>query len=184
LVGHSAGAAIAADLAALAAERGLPAPRALMCVQPGRGTRRARSVFFPAADYRKIPKDAALLVLVGEDDRIVGQGEARRIFRGTPQIPAGRKDYVLVRTDRHGSPPLVADHVSPCSPMRPNPIIRGRRINALDYYAYWRLLDALLDFAFRGEHKERCLGGTPEQRFMGRWSDGTPVKPLQVTDEP
>jgi acetyl esterase/lipase len=184
LVGHSAGAAISADMASLAEARGLPVPRALMCVQPGRGTRKARAIFFPAADYRKIPKETALLVLVGEDDRIVGREEARRIFQGTPQIPPDRKDYVLVHTDRHGAPPLVADHVSPASPMRPNPIIRGRRINALDYYAYWRLFDALLDFAFEGEHKERCLGDTPQQRFMGRWSDGTPVKPLAITDEP
>ncbi len=27
-------------------------------------------------------------------------------------------------------------------------------------------------------------GNTPQQRFMGRWSDGAPVKELVVTDDP
>ncbi len=184
IVGHSAGGAISADMAALAADKGLPKPKALMIVQPGRGTRRARSLFFPAADCKKIPADVALLVLVGDRDRIVADRDAKAIFLGTPQIPLGRKDYIVVRTDRHGSPPLVADHVSPCAPVRPHGLIRARRINALDYYAYWRLLDALLDFAFHGKNKRLCLGNTPEQRFMGKWSDGTPVKELSVTDKP
>jgi len=184
IVGHSAGGAITADMAALAADRGLPKPKALMIVQPGRGTRQAGSPFFRAADYAKIPADVAMLVLVGSDDRIVADREAKAIFLGTPQIPADRKDYITVRTDRHGSPPLVADHLSPTAPYRPHALVRGRRINALDCYAYWRLFDALLDFAFHGRNKHLCLGNTPEQRAMGRWSDGTPVKELVVTDKP
>jgi hypothetical protein len=28
------------------------------------------------------------------------------------------------------------------------------------------------------------LGNTPQQRFMGVWSDGVPVKELKVTDQP
>jgi len=29
-----------------------------------------------------------------------------------------------------------------------------------------------------------AFGNTPEQRFMGTWSDGVPVKELKVTDTP
>jgi len=184
IVGHSAGGAITADMAALASKEGLPRPKAIMIVQPGRGLFRARNPFFPAADYGRIPKDAVMLVVVGADDRIVGNAAARDIFLHIPQIPADRKDYVIVRTDRHGAPPLVADHLSPCSPVRPHPVFTSRRINALDYYAYWKLLDALTDFAFYGRNKGYALGNTPEQRFMGRWSDGAPVKELIVTDKP
>jgi acetyl esterase/lipase len=184
LVGHSAGGAIAADMAALAAEAGLPKPRAVMVVHPGRGMRRARTPFFPAADFAKIPADALLLVVVGADDRIVGDEAAKAIFRGARQIPADRKDYIVVQTDRHGDPPLVADHPAPSCPLRPAPVFTSRRINALDYYAYWKLFDALLDCAFEGKNREYCLGDTPQQRHMGRWSDGTPVKELIVSDNP
>ena len=184
IVGHSAGAVVSANMAALAAEKGLPKPKALMIVQPGRGTVRGRTFFFPSPDYKKIPADVAMLVLVGADDRIVSDYAAKDLFRATPQIPRERKDYVVVRSDRRGSPALVADHISPCAPFRAGPLIRGRCINAINHYAYWRLFDALVDFAFHGRGKAHCLGNTPQQRAMGRWSDGTPVKELLVTGQP
>ena len=182
IVGHSAGGAISADMAAQAARKGLPRPKALMIVQPGRGFQGRRSAFFPAADPKQIPADVLLLVVAGEDDRVVGDADAKALFRGTPQIPADRKDYVVVRTDRHGAPPLVADHISPCCTTRGRR--RGLGVNAIDYFAYWRLFDALTDAAFHGKNRDVALGNTPAQRFMGTWSDGTPVKELVVTDEP
>jgi acetyl esterase/lipase len=184
IVGHSAGGAISADMAALASKEGLPAPKALMITTPGRGMVNARSRFFPPADYRYIPRDIYALVMVAEHDLVVGDGSAKDIYRGLSHVDPERRDYITVLTDRHGSPPLPADHPSPCSPLRPHLIITGRRINAIDYYAYWRLCDALLDVAFHGADPKHCLGNTPEQRFMGRWSDGTPVKELVVTDKP
>ena len=38
--------------------------------------------------------------------------------------------------------------------------------------------------AFDGEWCEYALGNTPEQRFMGTWSDGVPVAEPLVTDDP
>jgi hypothetical protein len=38
--------------------------------------------------------------------------------------------------------------------------------------------------AFAGEWCEYALGNTPEQRFMGVWSDGVPVMEAVVTDDP
>ena len=184
IVGHSAGGAIAADMAALAAAEGLPRPKAIMVVQPGRGVLAADNAFFPAADYGKIPKDVLMLVVVGADDRLVGSLMAKDLFVRTPQIPADHKDYIIVQSDRHGELPLVADHISPCAPLQPPLIFPGRHIDALDYYAYWKLFDGLTDYAFFGTHKEFALGNTPEQRYMGKWSDGTAVKELVVTDNP
>lgn len=184
IVGHSAGGAIAADMAALAAAEGLPRPRAVMIVQPGRGFRGDDSPFFPAADASRVPKDALWLVVVGADDIVVGDATAKRIFRSVRHIPADNRDYVVVRTDRHGEPPLVADHISPCAPLNPRQLLLAQGCNALDYYAYWKLFDALTDAAFFGKNREFALGNTPQQRFMGAWSDGTPVVELLVTDEP
>ena len=184
LVGHSAGGAIAADMAALAAEAGLPVPKAVMVVQPGRGLGGRRSPFFPAADLRKIPPQTYMLVVVGDEDRVVRRTEARKIFYGASRVPPERKDFVVVRSDRHGQPPLVADHFSPCSFLGPRRRRPSAGSDALDFYAYWKLFDALTDLAFYGKSRAFALGNTPQQRFMGLWSDGVPVAELLVTDKP
>jgi pimeloyl-ACP methyl ester carboxylesterase len=56
--------------------------------------------------------------------------------------------------------------------------------DAYDYFGYWKLLDGLCDAAFTGRHREYALGDTVQQRFMGLWSDGTPVRPLTVLKGP
>jgi acetyl esterase/lipase len=59
-----------------------------------------------------------------------------------------------------------------------------RAVDALDFYGTWKLLDGLTDAAFFGTHRNYALGDTPEQRYMGAWSDGVPVRELLVTDHP
>ncbi len=54
--------------------------------------------------------------------------------------------------------------------------------DALDFFGYWKLFDALTDAAFYGRNREFALGNTPQQRFMGLWSDGKPVRELAVVD--
>jgi hypothetical protein len=60
----------------------------------------------------------------------------------------------------------------------------GTFVDALDRHAYWRLFDALCDAAFGTGRRDLALGDTPEQRDMGRWSDGVPVAPLRIVDAP
>jgi len=57
-------------------------------------------------------------------------------------------------------------------------------VDAMDYYGVWKLFDGLCDAAFYGKNREFALGNTPQQRFMGVWSDGVKVKELIVTDKP
>jgi hypothetical protein len=59
--------------------------------------------------------------------------------------------------------------------------------NGLDYYGVYRLVDALADYTFNGNRDGKKIalgGGSPEQRFMGTWPDGQPVKELEATDQP
>jgi acetyl esterase/lipase len=64
----------------------------------------------------------------------------------------------------------------------PNVLVQAANaVDALDFYGTWKLFDGLCDAAFTGTHREYALGNAPQQRFMGKWSDGTPVKELQVT---
>ncbi len=172
IVGHSLGGGITAEMAVFAIEEGLPCPRAVMPVQP--------FVRFDTMikDFQGIPTTTLLLVIVGEDDTIVGNYSGKLIFSSSIEVPFENKDFIIQRTDRYGDPSLVADHIAPvCIPNSPS-------VDAMDYYSTWKLFDALTDYAFYGINQEYCLGDTPEQRFMGYWSDGTAVKELTVTDTP
>ncbi len=172
IVGHSLGGGITAEMAASAAREGIPQPKAIMPVQP------FVRLDTMMEDFHEIPASALLLVIVGENDTIVGNYSGKTIFTTADQIPLNQKDYIIQRTDRHGKPALVADHGAPlCIP-------KSSSVNAMDYYSTWKLFDALTDYAFYGLNQEYCLGNTPEQRFMGCWSDGIPVLELVVTDSP
>ncbi len=173
ILGHSLGGGITANMASLAADEGLPIPKAIMPVQP---------YFSPSnsAELSKISNETLMLVIAGEDDMVVGNDSAKIIFQNTTQIPFSQKDFVIQVTDKYGAPDLVADHNAPiCLPR-----FLFNTVDAMDYYSTWKLFDALIDYAFYGINGEYCLGNTPEQRFMGLWSDGTPVKELIVTDNP
>jgi Cutinase len=172
IVGHSLGGGITAEMAALAQDNKLPIPRAVMPVQPF-----INNVSM-MEDFHNIPASTLLLVIVGENDTIAGNSSGKTIFYTSDQIPLDKKDFIVQRTDKHGSPPLIADHFAPvCIP-------NSSGVNAMDYYSTWKLFDALTDYAFYGIEQNYCLGNTPEQRFMGNWSDGIPVKELVITDTP
>ncbi len=206
-VGHSLGAVIACNLAARARGRELPVPHCLMVIEPGdsrpdrplvpRLAERLPSIV--EKDYSGISADTLVLLLTGEDDRIVGADTARRLFRAMTSIPPANRNLLQVRSDRHGEPPLIADHFSPAcnadpvtgktDDRRPRRALLSRRrtskrgrTDALDWWAYWRLFDALTDAAWHGAPRDRALGGGPGQTYMGKWSDGRPVTPLRPLD--
>jgi len=204
-VGHSLGGVLAASVAALAAESGLPPMRAVMAVEPGMTSHPAN---VPMADLKKIPSDALLLAVAGDRDTLVSDIDAKRIYYESARVSADNKDFITLVTDDHGTPGLIANHRAPTAPdqsydngegdrtapqtNRDEPPTNGPRpdsprspvINALDYYGLWKLFDGLCDAAFYQKNREYALGNTPQQRFMGRWSDGVAVKELIVTDKP
>ncbi len=201
-VGHSLGGLLAANVAALAGESKLPRVRAIMSVEPGI-TEAPISV--PLADLKKIPAETLLLAIAGDQDTLVRDNDAKRIYYESTRIPGDNKDFILFVSDSHGTPALQASHRAPTAldksydngegtsggPSGIGDVQISRRvrpetmlINALDYYGTWKLLDALTDAAFYGRNREYALGNTPQQRFMGRWSDGVQVKELKVTDRP
>ena len=206
-VGHSMGGLLAANLTALAAESKLPRVRAVMSVEPGITE---SPINFELADLKKIPADTLLLALAGDQDGLVRDTDAKRIYYESTRVSAANKDYITLVSDSHGIPALIASHRAPTAldksydsgeglsgapagtsdPIGDAPQVKRRvrpesmMVNALDYYGTWKLFDALCDTAFTGKNREYALGNTPQQRFMGRWSDGTPVKELIVTDKP
>ncbi len=221
-VGHSAGGIIAANLAALAKKKGLPVPRAVMCIAPGITWNKWKRMNIPLVNLKAIPEDVLLLAVVGDKDTVVKDIDAKRIFRESVRVPGQNKNYITLISDDHGVPPLVADHFTPSAPdpqyrcprnktgkiktikslgkykfnksiLKDKPVRKKRRrrsikerrtIDALDYYGLWKLFDGLTDAAFFKKNSKFALGNTREQRFMGTWSDGTPVKELVVRKNP
>jgi pimeloyl-ACP methyl ester carboxylesterase len=231
VVGHSMGGLLTANVAALAAESGLPMVRAMMPVEPGRTNNPLDLFVLDLADLGKIPADTLLLSVVGEDDGLVGDHDGKRIFNEATKVTFANKDFITLMSDDRGEPALAAGHYAPTGadarydngeriPARDNSIPAGpirdrirerignrqhdpnadpeerengdragaestnrRGVDALDY-ALWRLFDALCDAAFYGKNRRLALGNTADQRFMGRWSDGTPVKELIVVGKP
>ena len=115
VVGHGIGALLAANLAAEMIGLNLPAPAAVMCVEPGKTRGPARSQC-QLADMTKIQGTTLLLVLVGDRDRVAGDDDARRISHESASVPPENKDFLILSSDDHGSPALVANHFAPCAP--------------------------------------------------------------------
>jgi len=214
-VGHSMGGVVTANLGAEWKQLGVPRPKALMCVEPGKTSTLSRTSSIKLADLSLIGKDTLLLAIAGDRDRLVKDVDAKRIFNESTNVLPENRNYILMKSDDHGSPPLVANHLAPVAtnPRYSDPTVKAglalwflermekrrlqsssnpagdedvnsRTIDALDFYGTWKLFDGLSDAAFYGRHREYALGNTPEQRFMGKWSDGVPVRELQVTTIP
>ncbi len=219
VVGHSAGGIISANMAAIADKEGIPVPRAVMCVLPGITWETKSHMNIPLENLRGISNDTLLLTIAGDKDGVVKDTDAKKIFRESTNVPLHNKNYVLLKSDEHGVPPLIADHFTASSPAseysslskkngkikviryinkfqkkdseknvktsRKHRSLQERRtIDALDYYGLWKLFDGLTDAAFFRRNRDYGLGNTDKQRFMGTWSDGTPVKEMVVTEIP
>jgi acetyl esterase/lipase len=215
LIGHSLGGVIAANLACEAASGWMPLPKAVMVVAPGdsKNSNIAHAFDIGAQvpgimrDYGEIPQETLLLCVVCAEDFLAGSSAARNIFYGARNVPRKNKDFVTVKSDRHGSPQLVASHFAPLAPdedyreekrarlrdrlrdrlgkrLAVAEVMEAAPVNALDFFGFWKLADALCACAFRGELADYALGGSYDQKSMGLWSDGIPVEPLEVTDSP
>jgi acetyl esterase/lipase len=123
--GHSAGGALAADLAASAAAEGLRPPLAVFAACPGRGL--AGLPFrIPEGDLGEIAPSTRILAMAGARDRVVGQATARAIVDGASAVPRDRRSFRLVtRLD-------ASDHLAP---QRPDGAARE---------IYWAALDRLI----------------------------------------
>lgn len=190
-VGHSAGGLLSAELATVAASQGLPPFRAVMPVAPGDGSRNGRRrASIPTIDLSPMPAVTLLLVVVGADDHLAYEKPGLHIYDAAVQVPAANKNVLELESDRHGSPPLIANHAAAGGTLDSRPprarraLIRdfehAGRVDALDWYGTWKLFDALSDAAFYHRERNVALGGGPAQLSMGRWSDGVAVTPMRV----
>lgn len=183
ILGHSVGGVLTANMCMLYAQYGLPKPLSGFSMQPG-----AASFLMPS--YAAFPADIPYLSLVSQDDIIVGTGPGTTIYNQSVNAPTSHKNLIHTYSDSHGSPAVTASHFDPLAGDaafdngESNLFILASGsgpVDAFDYYCTWKLQDALMDCALHHQNCEYAFGDTPEQHDMGNWSDGTPVRILEVT---
>ena len=113
IVGHSMGGPISANMAALWKTQGLPFPCAVMCVEPGNTWKKPAWATMELADLSRIPPETLLLTVTGDQDHLVRDIDAKRIFNESTQVPLTNKNYITLISDDHGHPALKANHMVP-----------------------------------------------------------------------
>ena len=128
VAGFSLGATLAFVYAGHAEEWGVPAPRAVYSIFPVDPVLVDMSLDLSAIENTKA------LLLVGDNDEVVGQDGARELLKGLTSLPGSLKELRLIRT----TDDLLAIHDSPS--FVGNPIVRQ---------TFWVPLDRLVDGARR-----------------------------------
>lgn len=182
---HSYGGVIAANLGSNWEKYEIPKPAAMLLAEPGSGPFKGARL----ADYGQLSPDLNLLVVVGEDDYVVGEAFGRLVFETAVNTP--QRNLVVQRRDTtHQRRWITATHSEPYAydldfdtglrNYTAKRVLMTARLNEVDFFCYWKLADALMAFTRTGEQKSFAFGDTPEQRFLGSWPDGTPIRPLEV----
>jgi pimeloyl-ACP methyl ester carboxylesterase len=184
-VAHSYGGVIAANLGVHWAQYGIPKPAAMLLAEPGSGPFKGARL----PDYAGLSPDLNLLVVVGEDDYVVGDEFGRLVFETAVHTP--NRNFIVQRRDTTGSRRwLLATHSEPYSydldfdtglrNYTSRRVLLTSRLNEVDFNCYWKLADALMDYTRTGRSRDVAFGNTAQQRFLGFWPDGRAIRALDV----
>lgn len=169
--GYSFGGIITANIANQYRFYGLPRPRAIFIDDPHDGE--VAGLGEPALDdsLTGIPADVKIECHSGADG-VIGvprliEGSCNAVFPKLAHIPNRNKVVVMTQSDHWGTPALSSAHGVCAS----NP----GTANTYDWRFCWRDWDALRSCAYKEKNCHLALGTGPRHRWLGRWSDGTPV---------
>ena len=183
-VGHSYGGVIAAGLAMRYEALGIPRPLSIMTVSAGTAWMKGGRF----ENYRAMPTDTKLVLVVSNDDKTTGDEFSQLVFETAIHSP----QRVLLRqyADRSDKPAITAGHNQAyCvdrafdSGVRNFTAIKALQIsetNAVDYHVYWRLFDQLLRCTRQASAGDLLFTRNPDLSYAGSWSDGTPIRALDV----
>jgi len=172
----------------------------------------ARSIWPTHAEMKdSFPKTLPVEIVTGEDDKAIGLPTGRKLAAELCDvISPDRRVLLVLPSDEHGGKKVNAGHASPGSPdsrydfelkvpaAEIPELIAGRAgfeesasLNQLDFYGYWRVLDALIDAVgsrplavpesvFGGYKNEK--GFVSRDWYLGTWPDGTTYKAGHTED--
>ena len=183
MIGHSLGGTIVANLAARPEHYKLPTPKALIIMQPG-DTKADQGIgaLLPSLteDHGKIPAGTLMLIVDVENDFFVSPMAGQRIYDNAKQVKPADKRRLLLKTDSHGEPALIAGHGLPTGTT--NTATSNRAVNTYDFAA-WRWFDAMQAIA-DGDEDQRELVFSDKALDLGKWSDGNPVRrPIDANED-
>ena len=184
MVGHSYGGGVSGQFAINFLEHNIPKPKVVMLCAPGTGKLKGGRL----ESYADMPGDISLLIVTHENDWVVGDEFAQKVFKEATSVE--KRNLLHHRPDDHGLPAFRADHNQSYSldlafdngarNYTSKKALRVSTLDAVDFNGYWKLFDAMLDCNRTGANCETAFGGTPAQLSLGQWSDGTPVRPFEV----
>ncbi|MFK8103790.1 MAG: hypothetical protein AB8G15_14745 [Saprospiraceae bacterium] len=184
IIGHSYGGVVSGYLGVHYEDLGIPQPKAIMMVSPGSGPFRGGRL----DSYEGLDEDLKLLIMVSDNDHIVGDSFGELVFASAKQVK--QRNFIRQYADDHGKPKVSAGHNESYSlytnfdsglhNITAKRAKRKSKLDAVDYYGYWKLFDGLLNCTRSGSDCEFAFGNTPEQISLGNWSDGQAVRPLEV----
>jgi pimeloyl-ACP methyl ester carboxylesterase len=202
VIGHSMGGVLAANVAARAAQSDVSAPLAVLSVEPGSTQTRSSRELVPLDDLGALPHDMLLVTVAGDRDTVFFDRDARLIFERAASVAATHKRYVVVPSDDHGTPAVAATHSAPTAPDADFDLSEGpergpfaerlverrrsaereaeRATSAIDYYAFWKLADVLIELAESGADEPFSAASERLIAYMGAWSDGREVRKLEL----
>lgn len=133
-------------------------------------------------NYSTFPMNTLVHLVVSEDDMTVGQCDSVHHIELFNEVEDNHTLLIYIPSDRYGFPRLVATHYIPANEAH----------DTLADWAFYRRIDAQADWVValsRGDLNTADfayanLVDTPMLSDMGKWSDGTPVLPLQVYTNP
>jgi len=212
--GYSMGAAISLKLAVTAEAEHLPKPQAMVFAAPGDAYHVAKGEdaksIWPVLG--ELPATLPIAIVTGEQDTEIGLPTGRKLAAGLCKVTKSDRLVLLVLpADEHAGKKIGAGHGSPGAPdsrydfdlktpMAEIPKhIAGRAgfeasasLNNLDFYGYWRVLDAVIDslavapstsakYAFPPIFfEDHARGFVPKPFYMGTWPDGTAFRQATV----
>jgi len=165
IMGSSMGGSVAINIIS----EDLPAPRALILLTPGETFPFVPTSIYglPFKELKNLEPNCWLIVLfAGSDHLILKENIKKKIIQRTEGIK--NRHIFLIPSDTHGNLPLWSNHLSPF--FIPS---------ALDYYGYWKIIDATIDCALFHKNCEIVKGETEETFYMGQWSDGKEVNKIK-----
>lgn len=185
IIGHSYGGVIAANLAHNWDEYEIPKPAGILLACPGTNGFDSGRI----SSYSNMDSSMNIICFMEKNDVVVDSAFSKEVFDSTITVSTKHKNLVIHHPDNYGYPEITSTHSEPCSPdLEYDNGERNVTINlallsqtdANDFYNYWKLTDALIDYVVTGDGYTYAFGNTPEQRFMGLWSDNVPVRELEI----
>jgi len=128
-------------------------------------------------NFTELPEHTIIHLVVAEDDMTVGQCESayhQQLFDLTNQ---NNSLVIYVPSDKYGFPRMIATHYIPANEVHDS-LADWSFYRRVDAQADWVVARSRADFNTEDFAYQHLIQG-PLLEFMGEWSDGTPVLPLE-----